>query len=628
MGGLDDPGTGSKLLTLTVKVTYPGQVKASEITAAGSTLVDTTKMGENSTSNDIPFNVMRVKDAYGPCCENYVYVNPLDKTTVVQEPKYCAASKGSEMRHDDDASSSAASAAAFFCAHGHAVGGCLQDGDKTTKYTPVEAKSFEDYGICCVDQSQDPNYGLLVLQIFAIIYLFCGIAIVCDDFFTASLEKLSIRFQLSEDVAGATFMAAGSSAPELFTSLMASLGAAGVSCDNRGAVGVGTIVGSAIFNILIIIGATALLAGQVLQLGWKPLVRDTCFYAGSIILLFLTLLEQDSAGQGNALVERWEGLVLVSGYVAYIIFMKFNARICGDDTSAPVIDESVEDRIRRASVPDESTETTNLTDGDKKGDDIEGGGTGETKVEKADNAEEKKEGEEEDDGETDCLGFEVPEDRGGKIFFYFSYPWYILFKITIPNCEEERWEKWYVVSFINSIIWIGAICFGMVEFCVAVGEQLEVSSAVMGLTVLSAGTSVPDALSSIMVAQRGLGDMAVSNALGSNVFDILLGLGFPYFISNIKHFAEGCSDDVEDPRQECAVKMCVKDVAVFMYCLAIVLALVIGSFAVAKFRLRPALGGVLIALYVVFFVFAYVRDQVPEFALSLSSSGTCAAGGH
>jgi Ca2+/Na+ antiporter len=45
------------------------------------------------------------------------------------------------------------------------------------------------------------------------------------------------------------------------------------------------------------------------------------------------------------------------------------------------------------------------------------------------------------------------------------------------------------------------------------------------------GTSVPDALSSLFVAQDGEGDMAVSNAIGSNVFDILMGLGLPWTIS-------------------------------------------------------------------------------------------------
>jgi Ca2+/Na+ antiporter len=44
----------------------------------------------------------------------------------------------------------------------------------------------------------------------------------------------------------------------------------------------------------------------------------------------------------------------------------------------------------------------------------------------------------------------------------------------------------------------------------------------------SAGVSVPDALSSIAVIKEGLGDMAVSNAVGSNVFDILICLGLPW----------------------------------------------------------------------------------------------------
>lgn len=60
---------------------------------------------------------------------------------------------------------------------------------------------------------------------------------VCDDFFVPSLEVIVEKLKLSEDVAGATFMAAGSSAPELFTSLM------GVAQETD--VGVGTIVGYA-----------------------------------------------------------------------------------------------------------------------------------------------------------------------------------------------------------------------------------------------------------------------------------------------------------------------------------------------------------------------------------------------
>uniref|UniRef100_A0A671NNN3 Sodium/potassium/calcium exchanger 3-like n=1 Tax=Sinocyclocheilus anshuiensis TaxID=1608454 RepID=A0A671NNN3_9TELE len=68
--------------------------------------------------------------------------------------------------------------------------------------------------------------------------MFYALALVCDDYFVPSLEKICERLHLSEDVAGATFMAAGSSAPELFTSVI------GVFI-TKGDLGVGTIVGSA-----------------------------------------------------------------------------------------------------------------------------------------------------------------------------------------------------------------------------------------------------------------------------------------------------------------------------------------------------------------------------------------------
>jgi K+-dependent Na+/Ca+ exchanger-like protein len=567
---------------------------------------------------------------YGPCCSHTSYKDPLNAASAaVAEPKYCNCEekKGGTCAISTD----------FTCKYGHAVGTCLVANEKSgahegkpedfMKFNDIDAKSFEDAGLCCENPNADLDIGLLILRILGIVYLFMGIALVCDDFFTASLEKLSIRFELSEDVAGATFMAAGSSAPELFTSLSASMFSEGVSCDNAAAVGVGTIVGSAIFNILIIIGATAMLAGSVLQLSYKPLVRDTCFYAGSIGLIFICLLEEPDAGEGNALVTWWEALILVSGYVAYIVFMKFNEKICGT-TSDTVKEEEPTERVRRNSVPVAEGETdveAPAKEQKKEGFDKydkDGDGTITREEFEKVQEEDKAAAEEEEEG-NECWGMEVPDGCLGKGYAYFTFPWFAAFKITIPDCEEERWGNWYVVSFIMSIVWIGLICHFMVVLAIGVGEQLSISSSVMGLTVLSAGTSVPDALSSIMVAQRGLGDMAVSNALGSNVFDILLGLGIPYFLSNIKSMAEGCSNDITSTLQECAVRMCVKDVTVFMICLVIVLFGVIGSFAIFRFRLHPGLGVVLLVMYVVFAVFAYLRDQGV-----IDTGPTCSGGGH
>jgi Ca2+/Na+ antiporter len=70
----------------------------------------------------------------------------------------------------------------------------------------------------------------------------------------------------------------------------------------------------------------------------------------------------------------------------------------------------------------------------------------------------------------------------------------------------------------------------MVESAVYAAEYLHVSPAIVALTILAAGTSVPDLLSSVIVAKRGRGDMAISNAVGSNIFDILFGLGVPWLV--------------------------------------------------------------------------------------------------
>ena len=124
----------------------------------------------------------------------------------------------------------------------------------------------------------------------------------------------------------------------------------------------------------------------------------------------------------------------------------------------------------------------------------------------------------------------VPEDKKEWPMWAISLPWYAAFQLTIPPCGDPKWEKWYVVSFAMSILWIGFITHWMVEWCVRIGCILGVPSVVMGTTVLAAGTSIPDALSSIAVARDGLADMAVANAVGSNVFDIWLGLGLPWLL--------------------------------------------------------------------------------------------------
>merc|ERR1711973_590296 len=70
----------------------------------------------------------------------------------------------------------------------------------------------------------------------------------------------------------------------------------------------------------------------------------------------------------------------------------------------------------------------------------------------------------------------------------------------------------------------------MVDCVVWTGYTFGIPDVVMGVTFIAAGTSIPDLLSSVIVARQGHGDMAVSSSVGSNIFDILVGLPLPWIV--------------------------------------------------------------------------------------------------
>jgi hypothetical protein len=151
--------------------------------------------------------------------------------------------------------------------------------------------------------------GAVVFYILGVIYMFVALAIVCDEFFVPALDVIIEFLGCSEDVAGATFMAAGGSAPELFTSI---IGVFIAFSD----VGIGTIVGSAVFNILFVIGMCALFSKTVLHLTWWPLLRDCTFYSISLLTLIGFFIDNT--------IMWYEALCLLSIYFSYVAFMKIN----------------------------------------------------------------------------------------------------------------------------------------------------------------------------------------------------------------------------------------------------------------------------------------------------------------
>ena len=289
----------------------------------------------------------------------------------------------------------------------------------------------------------------ILLSSLALIIAFYGLHRVTDHYFVHSLEQIAKRTNMTSDVAGATLMAMGSSAPELFTSLLAL-----VKGTNLGDLGAGTIVGSAIFNILVIIGASALFRRA--QLTWQPVIRDMVFYILTILLLYMVFRD--------GLITLLESVYLVLFYLVYLIALPLWRRIL------PYMDQL--DGLEAADI------------------DID------------------------------------PTDK----------PWYLLWTLPVDGAmglfmpDMVKRPEAYVRVFVLSIAVITGLSWVLVEAGVLLAEAAGMSYALIGLTVLAVGTSIPDLLASVIVARKGQGDMAVANAVGSNIFDILVGLGVVWMV--------------------------------------------------------------------------------------------------
>ncbi|XP_070773158.1 sodium/potassium/calcium exchanger 3-like [Enoplosus armatus] len=456
--------------------------------------------------------------------------------------------------------------------------------------------------------------GAVCLHALCAIYMFYALAIICDDYFVPSLEKISENLQLSEDVAGATFMAAGSSAPELFTSLI------GVFI-TKGDVGVGTIVGSAVFNILVIIGLSGIFAGQTVVLTWWSLFRDSTYYILSVLTLIMVIYD--------ATVVWWESLLLMTMYGVYIIIMKFNSQILafvtrqlrstrpccpgsedhrddktGEDASAcntsmvllnkgqahgqeppPVImvDEllilnphklsfseaglrimitphfsprtrlsmagrvliSERQRLIQSSNNQRDGEASPGSRGGSNSNSLKrtgscslenggrGHGIGDTESGDKPGVEVCQPEEEEDDEDGIFSPLRIPGSCCARVKWVITWPLGLLLYCTVPNCILPRWHRWFMVTFVASTLWIAVFSYLMVWMVTIISFTLDIPDYIMGITFLAAGTSVPDCMASLIVARQGMGDMAVSNSIGSNIFDILLGLGFPWALRTL-----------------------------------------------------------------------------------------------
>ncbi|NXD78539.1 NCKX1 protein, partial [Halcyon senegalensis] len=546
---------------------------------------------------------------------------------------------------------------------------------------PYESKGEYPQDLFSVEERRQ---GWVVLHIFGMMYVFVALAIVCDEYFVPALGVITEKLQISEDVAGATFMAAGGSAPELFTSLI------GVFISHSN-VGIGTIVGSAVFNILFVIGTCALFSREILHLTWWPLFRDISFYIVDLLMLILFFLD--------SVIDWWESLLLLTAYATYVFTMKQNvyleqwvkqelnkklnavqaasaermrkkssAAVADDGTKKPADGKKLQpaaalqrgsssaslhnsqmrstifqlmihtldpltegkfkDRVDMMSNIAKAKAQTPAGQGSKPEAEDEKKAPSTVQVTPASDSEPSKDKEQtdaaqdgqpssdsdtsedssstseedsdddstEDEDSDEPLSLEWPDTRKKQAIYLFLFP--IVFPLwsTMPDVRNPDSKKFFVITFFGSIIWIAVFSYLMVWWAHQVGETIGISEEIMGLTILAAGTSIPDLITSVIVARKGLGDMAVSSSVGSNIFDITVGLPVPWFLYSV--FNGLSSVAVSSNGLFCAIVL-----------LFLMLLFVIISIALCKWKMNKLLGLTMFALYFVFLIISVMLED-------------------
>lgn len=295
-----------------------------------------------------------------------------------------------------------------------------------------------------------------------------------DGFMTASEY---IGRNLSDGVRGATINAIASSMPEVFTSFFFLF----IMQDAEGfSGGIGTTAGSAIFNSMVIPAVVILAvvgAGIVknIKVSKKVMYRDGI----SLLiaeLIFIVLIS-------GASLDWYHGFLLMMVYVLYIVYMFWSM-----------------DKTERDHMLDEETHLT------------------------------------EEDFED--------EERGQKPFL-LGLITLDLERVFIGRNKISPPRAWSLL--ISATVAIALVCYLLVLACEWIGEDtyhvpflgefegLGIPVMFVALILASAASSFPDTIISIKDAQNGKYDDAISNALGSNIFDICFALGFPLFIFTLMH---------------------------------------------------------------------------------------------
>lgn len=332
----------------------------------------------------------------------------------------------------------------------------------------------------------------------------CFISVViwqATDPFADAAQWVGTRLQLPGSVRGATLDAVASSMPELFSGIffvVVAMTAAGDSAAEQakaGAEGYGstiaTCAGSAVYNMILIPAFCALVISFSRKsrptIDVEPAVirRDGFWFVGCEILLIVFLWQQK--------MHWWMAIVFFALYAGYIINLAWDARAYRRQLRR--MGELLPEKPETSAVLAEMglPETPHYID----------------MVEKARAGVKPEDVDAEEDEE-------APE-TAGVLFGKFEVP---LSWATVP------------AVLILSTALAAAACYFLVEVTISTADLLKVPAFFVAVILAAAASSVPDTFLAIGAAKRGDDSGAVSNAFGSNIFDICICLAVPLLVNS------------------------------------------------------------------------------------------------
>lgn len=371
------------------------------------------------------------------------------------------------------------------------------------------------------------------------------------------------------------------------------------------------IIGSIMFNTLGVAACASLFAKKPIQIDWWPITRDSIVFSINISVLV--------AFAWDGVVMWYETIVLVVLYVGYWFLMFQNPRIM------KFVKHLVEDRllwcqrIKNYDIPNqrpmdvkpmshvtvENGETDKSNRESYKAYDNFGFDTTLQEEPKFEPVRAILPPSSTDltnasvDDEEEFKVWEIPRGVGYFDLFWYFFTWPIRFFLhyTIPS--PKKYKKWFIFPFVMCIIWIAAVSYMIFWMVVIVGDVFNIPEAVMGLTFLAFGGCMPEAISAVIVARKGSGQMGVSNALGANSLAILFSLGVPWFIRTM---ADGAGST------GAKIRIFSHGIEYTIMALLLAVATLYITVAAAGYKLRKTVGGVLAFGYVLIATFAILVE--------------------